>query len=109
VGSFTAVPILAMAPNLSLAAIITNFTVGIFLTGMKIALPVTFAILLTNTGLGILARTMPQLNIFVVGLPLQIVIGLTMLMMLMPFYVLFLDVLFNGMYGNINIVLRALQ
>ena len=34
---------------------------------------------------------------------------LSMLMMLMPFYVLFLDVVFNEMYGNIGIALRALQ
>ena len=76
---------------------------------MKIAMPVTFAILLTNVGLGILARTMPQLNIFVVGIPLQIVIGIAVLSMLLPFYVLFLDVVFNEMYGNINIALQALQ
>ena len=107
--SFRAVPLLTAEPSLSLAAIFTDFTAGIFLTGMKIALPVTFAILLTNTGLGILARTMPQLNIFVVGLPMHIVIGLGMLMMVVPFFVLFLDVLFNEMYGNINIALRALR
>lgn len=107
--SFRAVPLLTAELSLSLPVIFTDFTAGIFLTGMKIALPVTFAILLTNTGLGILARTMPQLNIFVVGLPMHIIIGLGMLMMVMPFYVLFLDVLFNEMYGNINIALRALQ
>ena len=109
VESFHRVPFLTMDANLSLPFIILDFTAGIFLTGMKIAMPVTFSILLTNTGLGILARTMPQLNIFVVGLPMHIMVGLTMLMMLMPFYVLFLDVVFNEIYGNIGIALRALQ
>jgi flagellar biosynthetic protein FliR len=51
---------------------------------------------------------MPQLNIFVVGVPLQIVIGLFMLSIVVPFYVLFLDVLFNEVYGNISLVLRAI-
>lgn len=109
VESFHRVPLLTMEPSLSLPFIILDFTAGIFLTGMKIAMPVTFSILLTNTGLGILARTMPQLNIFVVGLPMHIMVGLSMLMMLIPFYVLFLDVVFNEMYGNIGIALRALQ
>ena len=76
---------------------------------MKVAIPVTFAILLTNVGLGILARTMPQLNIFVVGVPMHLVIGTFVLAMLIPFYVVFLDVLFNEMYGNITIALRAIQ
>ena len=108
VNSFQRVPLQMLAADVSLAEIITRFTVGIFTTGMQIALPVTFAILLTNVGLGILARTMPQLNIFVVGVPLQIVIGLFMLSIVVPFYVLFLDVLFNEVYGNISLVLRAI-
>lgn len=107
--SFRMVPLLGMEFNLSLPIIIANFTTGIFMTGMKIAMPVTFAILLTNVGLGILARTMPQMNIFVVGIPMQLTVGVIILSMVLPFYVLFLDVLFNEMYGNITIALQALQ
>ena len=99
VESFRVVPIAGMEGNLSLA----------MLMGMKIAMPITFAILLTNVGLGILSRTMPQMNIFVVGIPMQLMIGITVLSMIIPFYVLFLDVLFNEMYGNISLAIRALQ
>ena len=109
VESFRAVPLARLEANISLALIIANFTGTIFLTGMKIAMPITFAILLTNVGLGILSRTMPQMNIFVVGIPMQLMIGLFVLSMIMPFYVLFLDVLFNEMYGNISLAIRALQ
>ena len=52
---------------------------------------------------------MPQLNIFVVGLPLQIVIGMFVLSILMPFYVLFLDVLFNETYAQIAAALHAIR
>jgi hypothetical protein len=107
--SFRAVPLAGIEANISLALIIANFTGTIFLAGMKIAMPITFAILLTNVGLGILSRTMPQMNIFVVGIPMQIMVGLFILSMVMPFYVLFLDVLFNEMYGNISLAIRALQ
>ena len=92
-----------------LRCLLANFTGGIFVTGMKIAMPITFAILLTNVGLGILSRTMPQMNIFVVGIPMQLMIGIVVLSMIIPFYVLFLDVLFNEMYGNISLAVRALQ
>jgi len=109
VESFRAVPLAGMEPNLSIALLLANFTGGIFVTGMKIAMPITFAILLTNVGLGILSRTMPQMNIFVVGIPMQLMIGIVVLSMIIPFYVLFLDVLFNEMYGNISLAVRALQ
>lgn len=108
VRSFQSVPLIGLSADASIAELITRFTVGIFTTGLHIALPVAFAVLLTNVGLGILARTMPQLNIFVVGVPLYIVIGLFVLSIVIPFYVLFLDVLFNEVYGNISLVLRAL-
>ena len=49
------------------------------------------------------------MNIFVVGIPMQLMIGITVLSMVIPFYVLFLDVLFNEMYGNISLAVRALQ
>ena len=107
--SFRLVPVLGMTANLGLVKLIGDFTAAVFVTGMKIAMPVTFAILLTNVGLGILARTMPQLNIFVVGIPLQIIVGIFVLAILLPFYVIFLDVLFNEMYGNISLALQAIQ
>ena len=107
--SFRMVPLLTMQPNLSLSMIMVNFVNGIFLTGMKVAMPVTFAILLVNVALGILARTMPQMNIFVVGIPMQLMIGVGVLAMLLPFYVMFLGGMFDEMYGKISIALQALQ
>ncbi|MCR5031097.1 MAG: flagellar type III secretion system protein FliR [Selenomonadaceae bacterium] len=108
VGSFRSVPLMMLSPDVSLVELIARFTVGIFTTGVQISIPVTFAVLMTNVGLGILARTMPQLNIFVVGVPMHIIIGLGVLFIVIPFYVLFLDVLFNAMYGNITAALRVL-
>ena len=109
VESFRMVPLAAMQPNLSLTMLLVDFTNGIFVTGMKIAMPVTFAILLVNVALGILARTMPQMNIFVVGIPLQLMVGVSILAMLLPFYVMFLGGMFDEMYGKISIALQALQ
>ncbi|MBR1647162.1 MAG: flagellar biosynthetic protein FliR [Selenomonadaceae bacterium] len=106
--SFRLVPLNAMIWNQSLPELINDLTAGIFLNGMKIAMPVTFAILLTNVGLGILARTMPQMNIFVVGIPMQLMIGTSMISMVLPFYILFLDVIFNEMYATISIALKLL-
>ena len=106
--SFRVIPLDSMVWNDSLPQLINDLTAGIFMNGMKIAMPITFAILLTNVGLGIMARTMPQMNIFVVGIPMQLMIGTTMLSMVLPFYLLFLDVIFNEMYANISIALKAI-
>ena len=109
VESFRSVPLDSVIWNPSMARFMIDLTNGVFLTGMKIAMPVTFAILITNVGMGILARTMPQMNIFVVGIPMHLTIGLFMLAMLMPFYVLFLDVMFSGMYSSISTAIKLIS
>lgn len=109
VESFRSVPLDSVIWNPSIANFMIDLTNGVFLTGMKIAMPVTFAILITNVGMGILARTMPQMNIFVVGIPMHLMIGLFMLAMLMPFYVLFLDVMFSGMYSSISTAIKLIS
>jgi hypothetical protein len=55
---------------------------GIALT---IALPFLAVMLLTNVVLGVLARVAPQLNVFAVGFPLTILVGLATLFLLLPY------------------------
>lgn len=51
----------------------------VFNIGFKLSLPIVVTILLIDVLLGILARTIPQMNVFVVGLPLKILIGLVVI------------------------------
>ena len=108
VESFRRVPFDSVVWNPSIADFMIDITNGVLLVGMKIAMPVTFAILITNVGMGILARTMPQMNIFVIGIPMHLLIGTFMLSMLLPFYILFLDVMFSDMYANISNAIRLI-
>ncbi|SHN18208.1 flagellar biosynthetic protein FliR [Duganella sacchari] len=52
---------------------------GLFTLGMALAAPVVFCILLTEIALGILSRSMPQMNMFAMGIPVKIVVGLAAL------------------------------
>jgi flagellar biosynthetic protein FliR len=54
---------------------------ALFLYGMQIALPAIGAMLLTNLAFGILTRTAPQLNLFAVGFPVTLVVGLLVLLL----------------------------
>jgi flagellar biosynthetic protein FliR len=57
----------------------------VFALALSIALPFLAVTLLTNIVLGVLARIAPQLNIFAVGFPLTILVGLTTLLLLLPY------------------------
>jgi flagellar biosynthetic protein FliR len=50
-----------------------------------LAAPVMFTILLIDISMGIAARTMPQVNMFIVMMPLKIAVGLLVLMLSLKF------------------------
>jgi len=62
-----------------------------FRIGLHIALPVLATMLILNLALGVLARAAPQLNIFAVGFPATMLIGLAALALIMPLMGPFLD------------------
>ncbi len=60
-----------------------HLTGGIFVTALKIAAPVMVTHFIVTVALGIIARTLPQMNIFIVGLPLNI--GISILLLVITF------------------------
>lgn len=59
---------------------------SMFLVAVKIAAPIMAILFLLSVGLGLVARTVPQMNVFIVGFPLQIGVGLLMVALAMPFF-----------------------
>ena len=53
----------------------------IIITGVQIALPVMGALLLTDLTMGLLARVSPQINVFFLGLPVKVWVGVVGLFM----------------------------
>lgn len=76
----------------------------VFVIGLRIAAPVLIVLLLTNGVLGVLARTIPQLNVFVVGFPVNVGVGLIVLGAALPVTVRFLA----GRFGDLEPTLSAL-
>ena len=57
----------------------------IFSAGLQIALPIIAALLITNVALGILTRAAPQLNIFGIGFPITLGVGMLTLSVALPY------------------------
>lgn len=58
---------------------------SIFSFALTLSLPLLAALLITNVALGVLTRAAPQLNIFVIGFPLTILMGFAVLILALPF------------------------
>jgi flagellar biosynthetic protein FliR len=57
----------------------------IFSAGVQLSLPVVAVLLITNLALGILTRAAPQLNLFGIGFPITIAVGLLMISLSLPY------------------------
>jgi len=84
--SFELVPIAGWTFKNRMAAQLVRWTGDIFIMALKIASPVLVTLFLTNIALALIARTMPQINVFIIGFPLEIGIGFLMLGITMPFF-----------------------
>ena len=72
---------------------------------LSLALPVIAALLITNLALGILTRAAPQLNIFAVGFPITLMIGLAAAALSIPYFL----PLFEGLVGDVASMLLQLR
>jgi flagellar biosynthetic protein FliR len=59
--------------------------VQIFSSAIEVAGPVLLALILTDAAFGVITRVVPQLNVFQVGLPAKVIIGLVLIGATLPF------------------------
>jgi flagellar biosynthetic protein FliR len=83
--SFTTMPISDLPMSTRLFEQITAWGGKIFSAGVQLALPIVAAMLITNIGLSVLARSAPQLNLFGIGFPITLTVGFVMLAVVVPY------------------------
>lgn len=107
--SFTTLPLGTVVFDASLADGLIAVFGTVFVTGFKIAAPVVAAILITDVALGTISRMVPQLNIFVIGMPLKIFIGLIILLITMPMFMNVMESIFKSMDGSMLNYIKELK
>jgi flagellar biosynthetic protein FliR len=83
-----------------------------FLLGFKISLPVMGTIFLTDVALGIISKLMPQINVFVAGFAVKIIVGFLVLMLFLPIYVMLIENTFAGSgdtFKTLHLIMRKLS
>ena len=76
--------------------IIIKVFIEYFAIALKIAIPIVLIILITDLTMGLIARTVPQLNIMILGLPVKILVGLGAFCFALP---IFLRIIENSFHG----------
>ncbi|MBO5468407.1 MAG: flagellar biosynthetic protein FliR [Lachnospiraceae bacterium] len=78
-----------------------------FIISIRIALPVMISIMLLNVVLGVLAKTAPQMNMFVIGMQLKIFVGFAVLFVTIGFLPTVTDYIYKEMQVVVTDVIQA--
>jgi len=81
--SLERVPVGQGFQTLNIEAVAAQFGV-MFVFGLAAVAPAVVSLLLMDTAMAVAARTMPQVNVFILSLPLKIVVGLTVMALTLP-------------------------
>ncbi len=107
--SYRLVPPLNAHFGYSLMEQLVHLAGNMFVIGIQVGAPVIAALLITSVSFGLVARTVPQMNVFIVAMPLKIGVGLLFLGFSLPYFATYFDKIFNGLGKNILIMLKAMS
>jgi flagellar biosynthetic protein FliR len=79
---------------------------GIFGAAVQICAPVMLAVLLTDVGFGLVSKVVPQLNVFAVGFPAKVTVGLVLVGASLPFVAGWLN---DELQGSVAAALQTLK
>ncbi len=108
VASFEWLPV-GQATNAGGWLLIGRYAAVVYASAVLLALPLVAVLLITNIALGILTRSAPQLNIFAVGFPVTLSVGMLMLLFSLSMFAPFAQHIFERGFRAIDEVMRALM
>jgi flagellar biosynthesis protein FliR len=96
VDSYTILPPLSIHISPQLVEMMMRLAANMFVVAVKVGAPLIAVMLLVSVALGLVARTVPQIHIFIVAMPLKIVIGLVFMVIVTPYLTAYLIDLFSS-------------
>lgn len=98
--SYQLVPVDQLAIHIGkgvLVEYVVKLFVEMFMIALQMAIPIVGSLFLVDVGLGVIARTVPQVNVFVVGLPLKIIVSFLIMLLVIPIYIMVIQQIVNGL------------
>lgn len=79
-----------------------------FYDGLLIAAPVAAALFVAYLAMGLVGRLVPQVQLFVVGFPLTIAVGLFVMALSVQMYLMMLEGMFDDMFHGVDAMIKAM-
>ncbi len=106
--TFGHIPVGGVALNPAIGLVALEVFALAFMLSVNVAIPLIASGLLGEVAMGFVVRAIPQMNVFVVGIPLKIALGFLMLLLIMPVFIHFTDTMFRNMFVSIDSMIAGL-
>ncbi|MEZ4649001.1 MAG: flagellar biosynthetic protein FliR [Candidatus Eisenbacteria bacterium] len=81
---------------------------AVFLLALQVGAPIVAALFLTDAALGFVARAVPQMNVFLIGIPAKIGVGMVFLIVSSPLLGFFVKAQVGQIEGQLLAILRGI-
>jgi len=105
--SYQIVPLNAASFDNSVSLVLLKIFAGAFTIALQVSAPILAVLLIADLTLGFLARTAPQINVFLTGFPIKIAVGLLTLSLLIPLLGTVLRSIFNIIERDLYTLMRV--
>jgi flagellar biosynthetic protein FliR len=102
--SYAVIPVNTFAMTAPLAQQVGLILGNMFTISFKVGFPMIAAIFLIKVSMGLIARTVPQMNVFIVGLPLNIFVGLIVMGLSLTYVTFLLKNYFNQFFVDLYVM-----
>jgi flagellar biosynthetic protein FliR len=101
------IPIGAMVLSPLIGITIIEVFIRTFLLGVMMALPILASGLTLEMAFGMMMRAVPQIHMFIVGIPLKVIVGLIIFAFTLPVFINFTAQIFSEMFTSIDRAFEA--
>ena len=106
--SFTVVPLGKTVINVPVYNLLLKYSASVFIIAVKIAAPILVSFFLVHIAEGVLARVIPQMQVFFVSQPLKIGLGFSLLALAVPTYVYIIKGLLSSYEESLYQLMKAM-
>ncbi|MBU1101672.1 MAG: flagellar biosynthetic protein FliR [Bacteroidetes bacterium] len=106
--SFRIIPVGGAQLTGTLTGILIDYSAGIFVLAIKISSPILISFFLVQVAEGILARALPQMQVFFVTQPIKLGLGFVLISMIIPIYIYVIKNLLKGYEDSLLNIIKGM-
>lgn len=107
--SYTLIPVAGAIFKTTFVTAVLKMFIEMFSLGIRMAAPFIVAFLICDIALGLIARTVPQLNVFVLSFPLKTGLGMLTMVAVLPVMTALINNVMNLMVQDLGLIMELIK